>query len=251
MTRNGKIARLPLGIREQLNRRLADGERGDRLVAWLNTLPKVRRLLARDFAGREITAGNVSEWKRGGYAEWQTQQAAMGCAHSFAGQGRALKAAAQGPLADHLAMVVSVHYAQLLAGWNGVADAAFQETVKALQLVCKNIVELRRGDHRAWQLQVEQDSVAYVKKTTGMRAMQTLVPEVKNYPAAAKLFQEAFAVYRRERQERYWARNPKGGKPVLPIQSNPGQSDPIRPNPTTLGGGGTSVRPPSQMTNDE
>ena len=246
MTRTGKIARLPAGIREQLNRRLADGERGDRLGEWLNTLPKVRRILARDFAGRAITAGNVSEWKRGGFAEWQTQQAALVSAQSFAGKGRALKAAAQGPLADHLAMVVSVHYAQLLEGWNGVADAAFQEKVKGLQLVCKNIVELRRGDHRAWQLQVEQDAVAYVKKRTGVRALETTVKEVKNYPAAANLFREAFTVYRREREDQYWARRPKRDKPVLPIQPDPNQCESIRPNPTTLREGGTGAA--GQMT---
>jgi hypothetical protein len=35
-TRTGKIARLPLGIRQELNQRLADGEPQQRLVAWLN-----------------------------------------------------------------------------------------------------------------------------------------------------------------------------------------------------------------------
>jgi hypothetical protein len=33
-TRNGKIARLPLAIREQLNSRLQDGEQGKKLVLW-------------------------------------------------------------------------------------------------------------------------------------------------------------------------------------------------------------------------
>jgi len=36
MTRNGKIARLPLGIRQQLNQRLLDGQQGKLLVLWLN-----------------------------------------------------------------------------------------------------------------------------------------------------------------------------------------------------------------------
>ena len=34
MTRNGKIARLPRDIRNQLNQRIADGEPGVRLVEW-------------------------------------------------------------------------------------------------------------------------------------------------------------------------------------------------------------------------
>jgi hypothetical protein len=40
MTRNGKIARLPQEIREQVNRRLEDGEPGKQIAEWLNGLPE-------------------------------------------------------------------------------------------------------------------------------------------------------------------------------------------------------------------
>lgn len=53
MTRNGKIARLPREIREELNRRLDDGEQGVRLVEWLNGLPEVKRI-----------AGHVKHWRQ-------------------------------------------------------------------------------------------------------------------------------------------------------------------------------------------
>ena len=36
MTRNGKIARLPVFIRNQLNERLQNGEESKELVRWLN-----------------------------------------------------------------------------------------------------------------------------------------------------------------------------------------------------------------------
>ena len=39
MTRNGKIARLPRAIRDELSRRLQDGEPGKHLVQWLNWNP--------------------------------------------------------------------------------------------------------------------------------------------------------------------------------------------------------------------
>src|SRR5713101_7111978 len=42
MSHKGKIARLPLAIREQLNRRLQDGEIGRDLVVWLNSAPAVQ-----------------------------------------------------------------------------------------------------------------------------------------------------------------------------------------------------------------
>ena len=40
-TRIGKIARLPNKIREELNRRLQGGERGETLLKWLNAQSKV------------------------------------------------------------------------------------------------------------------------------------------------------------------------------------------------------------------
>ncbi len=45
MSRTGKIARLPRQLRDQLNRRLDDGEPGAELVAWLNSQPTVQTLL--------------------------------------------------------------------------------------------------------------------------------------------------------------------------------------------------------------
>ena len=42
MTRNGKIARLPLAIPQQLNLRLQNGELAQDLLSWLNRLPEVQ-----------------------------------------------------------------------------------------------------------------------------------------------------------------------------------------------------------------
>jgi hypothetical protein len=43
MTRNGKIARLPLAIRLQLNQRLQNGEVGADLIQWLIRVDETRR----------------------------------------------------------------------------------------------------------------------------------------------------------------------------------------------------------------
>jgi hypothetical protein len=42
MARVGKIARLPLEAREELNRRLVNDELGGSLLRWLNELPAAR-----------------------------------------------------------------------------------------------------------------------------------------------------------------------------------------------------------------
>jgi DNA-binding transcriptional ArsR family regulator len=73
-THNGKIARLPQVIREQLNRRLNDGEPGGGLLEWLNALPAVQAVLAAEFGGSRISPQNLSNWRRGGYQHWQKQQ---------------------------------------------------------------------------------------------------------------------------------------------------------------------------------
>lgn len=75
MANYGKIARLPRKIRDELNRRLDDGEAGVDLVVWLNQLPAVKKVLRERFGGRPINEVNLTEWKNGGYANWQATPA--------------------------------------------------------------------------------------------------------------------------------------------------------------------------------
>ena len=103
-TRTGKIARLPREIRDQLNQRLLDGQPGQRLLAWLNSLPEVQRILAADFDGSPINAPNLSAWKTGGYQDWLVRRETLE-------QARELVAATEIKLADHLATVLATHYA--------------------------------------------------------------------------------------------------------------------------------------------
>jgi hypothetical protein len=74
MIRNGKIARLPKAVQEQLNRRLSDNETGKNLVVWLNSLPEVQAVIAAEFGGRPIREQNLSEWRKGGFRDWLRQQ---------------------------------------------------------------------------------------------------------------------------------------------------------------------------------
>jgi hypothetical protein len=70
MIRKGKIARLPVAVRESLNTLLYDGRSQKAMVAWLNTLPVVQETMAREFGGRPIVKQNMSAWYRSGYEEW-------------------------------------------------------------------------------------------------------------------------------------------------------------------------------------
>jgi hypothetical protein len=72
MTRNGKIARLPLAIRQQLNLRLQNGELAQDLLSRLNQPPEVQANLAAHFAAKPIDESNLSHWKQGGYLDRET-----------------------------------------------------------------------------------------------------------------------------------------------------------------------------------
>jgi hypothetical protein len=72
--RLGKIARLPYGLRSQLNARLADNEPAADLIDWLNSQPEVQAVLAGQFDGRPITQQNLSAWKLGGFRDWERFQ---------------------------------------------------------------------------------------------------------------------------------------------------------------------------------
>ncbi len=58
--RNGKIARLPAVLREEVDRRLNDGQNGPEVRGWLNALPGVRAVLDTQFGGRPVSSQNLS-----------------------------------------------------------------------------------------------------------------------------------------------------------------------------------------------
>jgi hypothetical protein len=62
-TRNGKIARLPHDVREELNARLERSERSPQLLVWFNALPEVREFVQREFGGEPVSKHN---WGKNG-----------------------------------------------------------------------------------------------------------------------------------------------------------------------------------------
>ena len=81
--RIGKIARLPRVVRDELNRRLNDGENGNKILAWLNELPEVREILKSEFGGTPIGKQNLWAWRHGGYRDWVMREDTMELAQRF------------------------------------------------------------------------------------------------------------------------------------------------------------------------
>jgi len=73
MARTGKIARLPLAVREELNARLRENENGQSILTWLNALPVCQERIndgKSGWDGQPVSDANLSIWRSGGFADW-------------------------------------------------------------------------------------------------------------------------------------------------------------------------------------
>src|ERR1035437_904653 len=102
-THNGKIARLPRNIRDELNRRLDEGEPGGRILEWLNALPAVQAVLTAEFGDGGVNAQNLSNWRKGGYQDWLKQQERRNLVRELTENAEELATDARGAeIANHL-----------------------------------------------------------------------------------------------------------------------------------------------------
>jgi hypothetical protein len=202
MARNGKIARLPREVRDVLNRRLDNGEQGGSLLAWLNALPAVSAVLARDFGGNAISKQNLCEWRAGGFAEWQARQETLDQARELAADAAEITAATDGRLTDHLATVLAVRYASALSGWNGEVTDEFRRKLRALRGLCQDIVELRRGDHSGARLKMEQERLEREREKTEEEVIAHFQRWLKNPAVRDLICQDYVSPEERERRLR-------------------------------------------------
>jgi hypothetical protein len=160
MTRRGKIARLPRDIREQLNRRLQNGEPGKELVPWLNSLPEVKASLSTEFKNETIHPQNLSEWKVGGYQDWLLQQEKIDRVRSMQADSVELTEAAKTTLPDFLAQRLAAQFVTLAQRIDrSTADGQLEP--KLLHEVCADIVALRKGEHSAERLKLARDRLNF------------------------------------------------------------------------------------------
>jgi hypothetical protein len=157
MTRTGKIARLPLPIREQLNARLHHGEVGQELVAWLNSLPEVQALLAAHFDRRPINEPNLTEWKQGGYEDWLAQLNTRAWIHRLIEDSAAFQQDLDNcSVTDLLAAPLAVTLGRLVQ--QQAAGAQHSEGhYQALFAATRELTRLRRADLAERQLRLQHE----------------------------------------------------------------------------------------------
>jgi hypothetical protein len=150
MSRNGKIARLPHNIREDLNLRLENNEEGQPLLDWLNALPQTREVLDKSFNGVPISKQNLSEWRQGGYREWVIRNDLSSHVNLLAENTHWIEMEVDAPvLAGKLATVLAAQYAKVLVDWDGEPDEKIEAKLRVLRIFCRDIALLQRTMHRA------------------------------------------------------------------------------------------------------
>ncbi len=172
MTRNGKIARLPRAVRLELNRRLQNGEQGKKLVAWLNALPDVQAIVAAEFGGKIIREQNLSEWKQGGYRDWQAQQEALEIAGRLGEDAAEWAREDRAPLTDTVAHWLAARYA---VATRRVAETGGREGWRLLREMCGDVVELRKGDHSAERLGIEREWLEVASRNADLKWKRKII----------------------------------------------------------------------------
>ena len=157
MSRTGKIARLPQAVREELNRRLRDAEPGGPLLEWLNALPEAKAVLVAQFGGQPISKQNLSEWRLGGFGDWERHQDALARVVRLAEQGDELAGAADGwEVSDRLAAALAGELALTAEALLAEATDPAERWARLRELLSQ-LTELRRADHRAARLRLDRE----------------------------------------------------------------------------------------------
>jgi hypothetical protein len=156
-THNGKIARLPRNLRDELNHRLDDGEPGGGLLEWLNALPAVRAVLDAEFGGCRINAQNLSNWRRGGYLHWLKQQERRANVRQLTEDARELAEDAGGVEASHhLSAVLVAELAESARdSLAAITDPA--ERCARMREFLHALARVRREDYLTGRLAIERE----------------------------------------------------------------------------------------------
>ncbi|PWU08720.1 MAG: hypothetical protein C5B50_29055 [Verrucomicrobia bacterium] len=153
--RLGKIARLPHDIREQVNIRLQNGEFGQPILDWLNSLPEVRSVIAAEFDGQPISPTNLTRWRQGGYRDWLVGRSALDLVAGLHDRLSLDQPDLSGQFATKLAHCAALHYAA--CAQNVLSpEAKPADTLQFLRQLSADITRLHRPELHAQRLDIER-----------------------------------------------------------------------------------------------
>lgn len=169
-TRTGKIARLPVELREEINRRLLNGEPASKILPWLNGREDVLRVLDEYFNEEPITPQNLSEWRLGGFQDWRNRRERLEKLKHLSAYAAQLGEAAGGNATDGSAAILG---GRILERIETALEAGDDETLSALVDPLVKLrstdLEARKGRQRERLLDQKERTVALAEKQFQMR----------------------------------------------------------------------------------
>ena len=175
ITRKGKIAKLPASIRESLNQLLLNGASGPKVIAWLHTKEEVLRVL--DEEGEEpITPQNLSEWRKGGYAEWLARRERVEEIKILSEYAAKLAKAAGASVSDGAAAILG---GQILAAAEKLAETP--EGEESLVGLSVGLSKLRDADSKLLRARVAE-------RNADQKDQQLALDQAKFERTTAQLF---------------------------------------------------------------
>jgi hypothetical protein len=162
MNRNGKFAHLPEPILDQINGRLDDGQDGPTLLPWLNSLPEVQAALKEHFDGAPLTKQNLSQWRQGGFRQWQLRRDMIDHAGELFSSSKQLRGTLDtASLPGALAAMLPTRYAALLNTWDGQPTADIQSQLRLLRSLNQDIALLQKTLHADHQRRADLEEKLY------------------------------------------------------------------------------------------
>jgi len=177
MTRNGKIARLSKVVRDELNRRIDNSEQGKALVKWLNSLPEVQAVMTSEFDGKPIREQNLSEWKNGGYRDWQARQERHEFVRQLEQEAKEVGAVMEtGAINRHLSVVLTAELALAIRDVQKIGDPG--ERAQCLAKIVGRFAQLRREESNASRAEIvrEQWDAETAAKEAHKQACSAIMP---------------------------------------------------------------------------
>lgn len=162
-----KIFGLPFAIREELNRRLLNGQRGPEILPWLNQ--------HRPEGMSEINADNLSTWRNSGYPDWLEEQNRLDMIRQNAERvRRELDAGGTSPL-DEASLQIAA----------ALADLARKNPEDAMDIT-RQVVMLKNAFQNDAALEIKRDrakisaeALALEKEKLRMKTAEALLDLVK------------------------------------------------------------------------
>lgn len=139
----GKVGSLPAKIREEVNRRIHDGQTAGQILPWLNALPEVKGVCEARFEAEEITPQNLSAWRMGGFTVWLKQQDDIARTRERARYSLELAKASGGNLSEGALAQLTGEVMDLMSEITAMRDEEGNLDTSALEAINKILVANR------------------------------------------------------------------------------------------------------------